>query len=129
MDENKFHLMTLTTSFGLGVDQDDARLVMIYDGRWKYVHAEGFSPLLYDLLSDPDELTDLAANPLCAEHLERLAGYHFQWSRQHHTRITRTAEQVDAMAEAREPPGVFIAYWDKKELEDDGLTMPTHASS
>ena len=26
------------------IDQNDARLTMIFDGRWKYVHVEHFSP-------------------------------------------------------------------------------------
>jgi len=30
------------------------------------------------------------------------------------------------MTEDREPPGIMIAYWDQKELEADGLPMPTH---
>ena len=32
---------------------DDCRLTMVFDGRWKYIHAEGFRPLLYDLETDP----------------------------------------------------------------------------
>ena len=45
----------------LGVDETDARLVMCVDARWKYVHCEGFRPMLFDLLEDPDELCDLGA--------------------------------------------------------------------
>ena len=30
----------------LGIDEKDARLVMLHDGWWKYVHAEGFRPML-----------------------------------------------------------------------------------
>lgn len=32
---------------------------MVRAGRWKYVHVEGYRPMLFDLAADPDELIDL----------------------------------------------------------------------
>ena len=110
------------------VDQSDARLVMIFDGRWKYVHVEKMRPLLFDLEADPNELCDLATDPAHADQLQRLSAAHFEWSRKHHTRITRTAEAVEEMAANKEPPGIFIGYRDREELEGDGRDMPAHAS-
>ena len=44
----------------LGVSSEDARLFMIADKRWKFIHAEGgFRPILFDLKEDPEEFTDL----------------------------------------------------------------------
>ena len=43
----------------LSVPIPEARLYMVTDGRWKYVHADGFRPMLYDLAADPSELHDL----------------------------------------------------------------------
>lgn len=40
------------------VDQNDARLVMIFDGRWKYIHVEQTRPMLFDLETDPEGLHD-----------------------------------------------------------------------
>lgn len=111
----------------VGVDQADARLAMIFDGRWKYVHVENMRPLLFDLETDPNELCDLATDPAHADQLDRLSTAHFEWSRQHHTRITRSAEEIERMTDNKEPPGIFIAYRDRQELEDDGRTMPGHA--
>ena len=111
----------------VGVDQGDARMTMIFDGRWKYVHVEEMRPLLFDLESDPNELVDLGGDPAFAEQVERLRGLHFGWTRQHHNRITRTAEEVEAMTDAREPPGILIGYRDRAELESDGLKLPPHA--
>ncbi len=113
---------------GVDIDQADARLVMVFDGRWKYVHVEKMRPLLFDLQTDPNELCDLATDPTYAEHLDRLKDAHFDWSRRHHSRITRSAEAVEAMAAEREPPGIYIAFRDRKELEADGRSMPSHAS-
>ena len=84
-------------------------------------------PLLFDLDSDPDELVDLRGDPGFAEQVDRLRGLHFEWARRHHSRITRTAEEVEAMTDAREPSGILIGYRDREELETDGLRLPPHA--
>ncbi len=104
----------------LDIDQADARLLMIFDGRWKYILAEGFRPLLFDLESDPDELVDLGDEP---EHEGVRAELHealFAWARQHHTRITRAPQQVDRMAAGGEPPGIQIGFWNAEELRESG---------
>ncbi|MYA89658.1 MAG: sulfatase-like hydrolase/transferase, partial [Boseongicola sp. SB0662_bin_57] len=111
----------------VGVDQGNARLTMVFDGRWKYVHVEEMRPMLFDLESDPNELVDLGGDPAFAEQVDRLCGLHFEWTRRHHNRITRTAEEVEAMTDAREPPGILIGYRDRAEIESDGLRLPPHA--
>jgi len=110
----------------LDIDQADARLVMVFDGRWKYVHVEQLRPMLFDLQTDPEELVDLATNPDYKQQLERLKMLHFEWSRKHHNRVTRSAETIQKMANDREPPGILIAYANKEELEAEGLTLPAH---
>ncbi|MDJ0629096.1 MAG: alkaline phosphatase family protein [Rhodobacter sp.] len=109
-----------------GVDQADARLVMIFDGRWKYIHAETFRPMLFDLQTDPGELNDLGADPAYTHEIERLREAHFDWARRHHARITLPAETIEKMTDAREPPGILIGYKDTDELVEDGLNPPDH---
>ena len=111
----------------VGVDQGDARLVMIFDGRWKYIHVEKMRPMLFDLKSDPNELNDLGADSDWSDEIERLSGLHFEWSRRHHNRIIRPVEGVEAMTDEGEPPGIFIGYWDRDELEADAKSLPLHA--
>lgn len=110
----------------VGVDQADARLTMIFDGRWKYIHAENFRPMLFDLATDPRELNDLGANPDYASELGRLSGLHSEWLRRHHNRITKSPEEIEAMTDEREPPGILIGYNDREELEADGIPLPKH---
>jgi choline-sulfatase len=43
-----------------------APLLMIRQGRYKYICAEGDPDQLYDLVADPNEVTNLAALPECA---------------------------------------------------------------
>ena len=42
-------------------------ILMIRRGRWKYVHCDADPPLLFDLIDDPGELRNLAADPSKAE--------------------------------------------------------------
>ena len=39
-------------------------------GKWKYVHYAKYRPQLFDLEKDPEETTDLAESPRCANALE-----------------------------------------------------------
>ena len=110
----------------VGVDQGDARLVMIFDGRWKYIHVEKMRPMLFDLQTDPNELTDLATDPAFASELERLAELHFEWSRKHHNRTTVTAEKVEKMTDGKEPPGILIGFVNREEVDQHGREFPSH---
>ena len=110
----------------VNVDQNDARLVMVFDGRWKYIHVETMRPMLFDLETDPEELHDLGDDPAHAGEIERLSALHFAWTRQHHTRITRTPDIIERMTQAREPEGIYIAYLDEAEVMANGLKMPPH---
>lgn len=124
---SEYDYATRDARVDIGLDQNDARLVMVFDGRWKYIHVEKMRPMLFDLEADPSERNDLGALPEYKAELERLKALHFEWSRQHHNRITRDAETVDKMAMHKEPPGIFIAYLDREELVQDGLKLPDHA--
>jgi arylsulfatase A-like enzyme len=118
---SEYDYSTRQSRLELGLPEADARLLMIFDGRWKYIHAEGFRPMLFDLESDPGELKDLGDDPAFAGECARLYDALFEWARRHHCRITRTPEQVDRMAHAGEPPGILIGFWDEDEIRDAGL--------
>jgi hypothetical protein len=101
----------------------EARLYMVTDGRWKYIHADGFRAILYDLLNDPHELHDLGADPqfdsVKADCYEALA----KWSRTTRTQITVSDQAITASDDAFRHydinigAGVLIGYWDEAELE------------
>ena len=91
---------------------------MIRDARWKYVHCEGFRPMLFDLETDPQELNDLGGDPAHAAERARLADAIFAWARQHHNRITLSPERINTMA-GREPPGIIIGVWDEQDYEKE----------
>lgn len=101
----------------LGVSADDARLFMIYDGRYKLIHAEGgFRPMLFDTLNDPDEFFDLGGKPgheaVIAELYEKLA----RWSRRNAQRVTRSDDDIDAMRGASARKGILPFLVDGSEV-------------
>jgi len=103
----------------LGTPGDKSQLFMIRDARWKYVFAEGFRPMLFDLETDPDELVDLGASDEMSHVSVRSRMYDalFSWARQHHNRITVHPDKIDRMQANGEPPGIVIGFWDEAEFE------------
>jgi arylsulfatase A-like enzyme len=95
----------------------DCRLYMAFDGRWKYIHATGFRPLLFDLHDDPRELRDLGADPAFAEERDRLCEALLDWALADHNRITTTDARIDNYARGQQlRSGILIGYWDEAEL-------------
>ena len=67
----------------------DARLFLIFDGRFKMIHAEGgFRPMLFDLAEDPEEFADLGRDGACAAGIVRLYGHLAEWGRRMALRVT-----------------------------------------
>jgi len=42
-------------------------IFMVRDARYKYVHYVGYPPQLFDVVADPDECSDVASDPRCAD--------------------------------------------------------------
>jgi arylsulfatase A-like enzyme len=100
----------------LGVAPKDARLFMVFDGRWKLIHAPGFRPMLYDLQADPQEFVDLGADPAHEGDRARLMARLRDWALRPAQRTTVS----DAAARARRAggmdTGVLIGVWDETEI-------------
>lgn len=103
----------------LGTASREAWLRMVFDGRWKYVLAEGFRPMLFDLETDPDEYTDLGAEPGHEEVKARLHEALFRWARQPRQRNTIADGTIEStfVQERIAEGGILIGYWDEEELE------------
>jgi arylsulfatase A-like enzyme len=104
----------------------DCRLVMVTDGRWKYIHfAKRFPPMLYDMKNDPDEFVDLGRDPAYASERARLHEVMTQWALQIHNRITISDQRIAEIADRDLENNIPIGYWDEAELEqakrDQGL--------
>jgi arylsulfatase A-like enzyme len=81
----------------LGLEPRDARLFMVFDGRYKLIHAEGgFRPILFDLKTDPNEFIDLAKTEDHGAEIDRLYGYLGAWARRMSQRVTVSDDQIKA---------------------------------
>jgi arylsulfatase A-like enzyme len=101
----------------LGLEPRDARLFMVFDGRYKMMHAEGgFRPMLFDLDSDPEEFFDLAKGDGHAEVLDRLYGHLAQWGRRLAQRVTKSDEDIKAMRGASNRTGILPYMVDGSEV-------------
>jgi arylsulfatase A-like enzyme len=111
----------------------DSWMRMAFDGRWKYVLCEGHRSMLFDLQSDPHELTDLgtSADP---EHVRQRARLHealFEWARRPRQRVTVSDEMIEnTEIQARiAENGILIGYADEDDLRAQRQTFkPRYAS-
>jgi arylsulfatase A-like enzyme len=97
---------------------EQCRLFMVFDGRWKYIHASGFRPMLYDLHSDPQEFSDRGEDPSCADVIARLQAALFDWALHPKMHITTPNSKIAAYADQQlqVKNGILIGIWDEAEL-------------
>jgi arylsulfatase A-like enzyme len=106
----------------LAVPVADARLYMVFDGRFKFLYADGFAPMLFDLASDPQEFTDLGRDPAHTTTRARLYEALARWSRTTRTQTTVPDAAITASDAAflaydlNLNSGVLIGYWDEADL-------------
>ncbi len=71
---------------------------MVFDGRYKLIHAEGgFRPMLFDLAEDPDEFHDLGKGGEHRAVIDRLYSYLTEWGLRLSQRVTRSEDDIKAM--------------------------------
>jgi arylsulfatase A-like enzyme len=115
---SEYDYATMPARRTLGTPVDASRLYMVFDGRWKYIHATGFRPMLFDLASDPQELHDRGGEPACAGECARLRDALLAWSLRDHNRITMPDARIAAYSEATQlKAGIVIGFWDRAELD------------
>ncbi len=101
----------------LDVSDRDARLFMVFDGRFKLIHSEGgFRPMLFDLKDDPDEFHDLAKSDAYGEHIARLYDFLGRWGRRMSQRVTRSADDLSKMRGSSKRKGILPFLVDGSEV-------------
>ena len=107
----------------LGLEPRDARLFMVFDGRYKLMHAEGgFRPMLFDLQSDPHEFHDLAKSNSHQADIERLYGYLADWGRRLSQRVTKSEDDLKAMRGRSLRRGIIPFLADGSEVDPELLS-------
>ena len=103
----------------LGMEPRDARLFMVADRRWKYIHAMGFRPMLYDLEADPSEFRDLGADPAYAAERDHLAAALGQWSLRQSQRTTCSEEEMLAARGEARRHGILVGVWNESDVPEE----------
>jgi arylsulfatase A-like enzyme len=113
---SEYDYSILPVAIKLGIEPRDARLFMVADKRWKYVHAVGFRPMLYDMQKDPDEFCDLGADPAFEAERTRLAAVLAAWGLRLSQRTTASESQVRNRRGKSQRQGILIGVWDEGDL-------------
>ena len=104
----------------LGLEPRDARLFMVFDGRYKLMHAEGgLRPLLFDLQTDPEEFHDLVKGDKHQAEIDRLYGYLAQWGRRLSQRVTKSEDDIKAMRGGSLRRGILPFLADGTEVPEE----------
>jgi arylsulfatase A-like enzyme len=107
----------------LGLEPRDARLFMVFDGRFKLMHAEGgFRPMLFDLQTDPDEFIDLAKGDGHQAEIEQLYSKLAEWGRRMSQRVTKSDDDIKAMRGLSLRRGILPFLADGTEVDAELLS-------
>ena len=95
---------------------------MIANAEWKYIHAPGYSAMLFDLVNDPDEFHDLGQSPDHEQVRQFMHNALADWALQYRQRETVSEERAYEMVGLEDKLGVLIGYWN-----EDDVKSPAHA--
>ena len=95
----------------LGRSVRECRTITLRDHKWKFIHCEGFRPLLFDLQADPQEFHDLAQEEALAPVIEHYSRELVSWLRARKTQTTVPDEFVDTWLEQSRFKGMKIGEW------------------
>lgn len=116
---SEYDYSTSPMAEALGVAPRDARLFMIADKRWKFMHAEGFRPVLFDMKSDPEEYHDLGEDPEHVDIISMMYERLGQWARRMSQRTTMPDLRIMASRGKTESVGILIGVHEGDEVSEE----------
>ncbi|WGI23233.1 sulfatase-like hydrolase/transferase [Amylibacter sp. IMCC11727] len=104
----------------LGLEPKDARLFMVFDGRYKLMHcAAGFTPMLFDLHSDPEEFYDLGDSADHSEIRDKLYAHLHEWGLRMSQRVTKSDDDILNMRGKSLRRGILPFMYDGTEMPEE----------
>ncbi len=103
----------------LGLEPRDCRLFMVFDGRFKLMHcaAPSLRPMLFDLETDPDELSDLAKGSTHQAEIDRLTRYLHEWGLRMSQRLIKSEADIKGMRGSSLRRGILTFLKDGSEVD------------
>lgn len=115
---SEYNYSTSPMASQLKVSNVDARLFMITDQRYKFIHAEGgFRPMLFDLQADPNEFVDHGDSPEHKEIIDLMYGRLGEWARRSSQRVTKSDAEIDAGKSDPKGVGIVLGVYDDDEID------------
>ncbi|MBR9863025.1 MAG: sulfatase-like hydrolase/transferase [Rhodobacteraceae bacterium] len=104
----------------LGLEPRDARLFMVFDGRYKLIHsAAGYRPMLFDLETDPEEFYDLGESADHGEVRDRLYAHLHEWGLRMSQRVTRSDDDIRNSRGRSGRRGILPFLYDGTEVPEE----------
>ena len=103
----------------LDVSPEKARLFMIADKKWKFMHAPGFRPMLFDLVADPQELRDVGSDPEFTSIVTMMETRLQEWATRPSQRTTVPKDRIVAMRAGKPATGVLIGVYEADEISGE----------
>jgi len=126
---SEYNYSTSPMATQLKVSNCDARLFMITDQRYKFMHAEGgFRPMLFDLQEDPNEFCDQGGNPDHKKVIDLMYERLGIWARRSSQRVTKSDAEIDAGKSDPKGVGIVLGVYDETEI-DPALTVKYRGQS
>jgi arylsulfatase A-like enzyme len=116
---SEYDYSMLPVAAKLKVEPRNARLFMVANKKWKYIHAPGFHPMLFDLANDPLEFDDLGRSAEHADVRDALQNVLNTWGLRYSQRTTRSEQQILAARGKSLRKGILIGVWDETEISEE----------
>lgn len=117
---SEYNYSTSPMATQLGVSNADARLFMITDARYKFIHAEGgFRPMLFDMQTDPSEFHDLGSSADHRDIIDLMYQRLGKWARRSSQRVTKSDAQIEAGKTRPKGVGIVLGVYDESEIDPD----------
>ena len=114
---SEYDYSVLPMSEKLGLDSHEARLFMVFDGRYKLMHsAAGHRPMLFDLAVDPQEYDDLGADPAYGAIIDSLYAMLHDWSLRMSQRVTMSEDAIKKKKGEPQREGILVGIHRESDL-------------
>ncbi|MEM7472913.1 MAG: sulfatase-like hydrolase/transferase [Pseudomonadota bacterium] len=97
----------------------DARLFMIADKRWKFMHAESLRCQLFDMENDPHEYVDLWDSPDHKDIIDLMYDRLATWARRLSQRTTKSDTQIIKERKYSPRRGINLGLYDEDDLSGE----------
>jgi arylsulfatase A-like enzyme len=120
---SEFDYSCTSMADNLSLKPKEARLFMVADKKWKFMHSEGpdHPVMLFDLINDPDELIDLGVNPDYKEIIDMMYERLGRWARRASQRETKSDNDIIIEKGISSRKGIVFGAYDGTEIDEEEL--------